>query len=889
METQRRQTNYAPRACLSSVPHDEDISDEYLHYTGCVKISEREGYLDTLSTDSQQHILGTSAARNPLMQHDEDTIRYFHLPANNMDWVERAIAKYYGERRHESHDHGTQFRTNTILRPEFWQVQRCFDPSSEVHARHMKPFCDSIPSGGGYPSNMVLFMPYLHWETDIGRNRTAEKIQQVNKEREMEEAMERASIEMADVVMSHQRQLHSCSTPRSTHTIVDATNEGPRDSDDLPELDLTTRKGRMKLIGLILLKAAQVFEAMDFATEECLITEYLHKSPPLHPRRTLDQFYYSSLRSTKTRDRDQVVYRATCLAPPHQGCLVNVSRRKCHTCQRESQKVPRLIMVDQLWLWVLDDKTIITSFPRRWGKIRPDSSDVHEAIRRRLKEAGNSDINSAYDIALMVIDECSRLHEKAYKQAAAFDRFLIYAQIVSRETKGGLWHDAATQHVLLNINSECNMLKQAMDIMDELQIMIRIIEEQRMVVDTFTKQIEESRLSTASSGISSMVLTLGRARRLQVSIEGRLNELRMLLRLAKKTSDALKDLLTIKQQQSAAIEAREAVRNGDEVYMQGKSIMLLTVTTIIFLPLSFMSSLFGMNVVELNSGTLTFSEEFKYMFPIATGVVVVSFFLAFNHSIFTNAIAGFIRAVASFFYNTTLTWLAVRTGWYLLESNVSRKTNSLRNKEIGITGGMKAEALRNEKNIRQMRASQELIKHMEGDEDHGGPGVVINNLDPYDHGGINGAMYFVAFLSVCPTFRGRIVRGSAGNLDGRKHLLGTWAEVNWHANETWSAWGDISILQGNDGAATIESLDGLSKFRGFMLDILSYAPAEAWAQKETGSWCLDKIIGEDANDATMEWEKQFIDPRNVYLRDDIDPVINSDNGRFQVTFYEGIF
>lgn len=133
------------------------------------------------------------------------------------------------------------------------------------------------------------------------------------------------------------------------------------------------------------------------------------------------------------------------------------------------------------------------------------------------------------------------------------------------------------------------------------------------------------------------------------------------------------------------------------------------------------------------------------------------------------------------------------------------------------------------------------------------------------------------------------MRGSAGNLDGRKHLLGTWAEVNWHANETWSAWGDISILQGNDGAATIESLDGLSKFRGFMLDILSYAPAEAWAQKETGSWCLDKIIGEDANDATMEWEKQFIDPQDVYLRDDIDPVINSDNGRFQVTFYEGIF
>ncbi|KAI2465760.1 hypothetical protein F4781DRAFT_13728 [Annulohypoxylon bovei var. microspora] len=198
--------------------------------------------------------------------------------------------------------------------------------------------------------------------------------------------------------------------------------------------------------------------------------------------------------------------------------------------------------------------------------------------------------------------------------------------------------------------------------------------------------------------------------------------------------------------------------------------------------------------------------------------------------------------------------------------------------------------------------------YTEGDEDLGGPGVIIWNFDPNDHGGVHGAMYFVyesnhdfvpykylvippwssVFLAVCPTFRGRIVRGSLVNLNGRKHLLGTWVEVNWHANVTWSAWGDISLLQGNDGAATIESLDGLFKFRGFMLDLLSDAPADAWAQKATGSWCLDKIIGQDANNATMEWEKQFIDPWNVYLRDDINPVINSNNGRFQVTFYEGI-
>lgn len=128
------------------------------------------------------------------------------------------------------------------------------------------------------------------------------------------------------------------------------------------------------------------------------------------------------------------------------------------------------------------------------------------------------------------------------------------------------------------------------------------------------------------------------------------------------------------------------------------------------------------------------------------------------------------------------------------------------------------------------------------------------------------------------------------NLDGRKHLLGTWAEINWHANGTGSAWGDISVLQGNDGAATIRSLDddGGGGLRGFTLDLLAEAPRYAWARKATGTWCLDKIVGEEANNVTRDWEARFLDPWSVYLEDDKDPVINSVDGRFQVTFYKGV-
>ena len=64
--------------------------------------------------------------------------------------------------------------------------------------------------------------------------------------------------------------------------------------------------------------------------DELLVYAYLNDMPPLHPRRTLDQFFYHGI-DTSIRDTDQVVYRY---------------------CKRHGAE-PRLFMVDQLWLWIL--------------------------------------------------------------------------------------------------------------------------------------------------------------------------------------------------------------------------------------------------------------------------------------------------------------------------------------------------------------------------------------------------------------------------------------------------------------------------------------------------------------------------------------------------------
>ena len=72
-------------------------------------------------------------------------------------------------------------------------------------------------------------------------------------------------------------------------------------------------------------------EREEMTRDEKLICSYLLEASPLHPRRTLDQFYYPA-GNTADRDQDQVVYRYF----------------KTHRI-----KEPKIFMVDQLWMWIL--------------------------------------------------------------------------------------------------------------------------------------------------------------------------------------------------------------------------------------------------------------------------------------------------------------------------------------------------------------------------------------------------------------------------------------------------------------------------------------------------------------------------------------------------------
>lgn len=84
--------------------------------------------------------------------------------------------------------------------------------------------------------------------------------------------------------------------------------------------------------------AARKFANQRLDPDEKLLRKHLLGERPLHIRRTLDQSYYWTLKDTRMRDEDQVVYRAT----------------KSAAKDQKNPDITQVVMVDRLWLWILD-------------------------------------------------------------------------------------------------------------------------------------------------------------------------------------------------------------------------------------------------------------------------------------------------------------------------------------------------------------------------------------------------------------------------------------------------------------------------------------------------------------------------------------------------------
>ncbi|KAI2469697.1 hypothetical protein F4781DRAFT_207166 [Annulohypoxylon bovei var. microspora] len=201
---------------------------------------------------------------------------------------------------------------------------------------------------------------------------------------------------------------------------------------------------------------------------------------------------------------------------------------------------------------------------------------------------------------------------------------------------------------LLDIGVETSLLTEIKDIRDELGIITGLLEGQLATLDDFEVQVTEELRGNSGSGDNRRVIDTAvaeirkRSREQLRGLEIRKKDIERMDHQAESLYRNLTDLLDLKQKHSNALEARFAGDQAVIAAQQGQTIMVFTIVTIIFLPMSFIAAFFAINLQEWEGGVLTIGYVSKYMFGIGLGVSVPLIAMAFTITDISDTARGFL-------------------------------------------------------------------------------------------------------------------------------------------------------------------------------------------------------------------------------------------------------
>ncbi|KAL8820842.1 MAG: hypothetical protein Q9191_007431 [Dirinaria sp. TL-2023a] len=346
--------------------------------------------------------------------------RWIHLPANNMTWVETLITKHFIE------NSASDVEGFKALERILGQQHR----GPTVHSHFMRPLCQKMqPTGKNIPSTGVadsvseqsniesetptptIILPEqenIPFRDHKTSNNVPDKKSTPKKSVNVESNPKNADKGQA----SH--QAGGSSRRASGGLRVQSTPPKKRGEKQLsrnrtpigrkagrkgnivlfmPYLHYETHQNR-KMMSDAIKRATTVPDrtcepGSGFTCDEMLIQAYLQSTHNLQIRRTLDQFYYHAI-STEGRDTDQVVFRYT----------------------RDRGKEKKVFMVDQLWLWILGNDLIVTSFPQRWEQPKNDPLNVLDGIIEDMNSKTRPPVKSVYDLAVLITGRCSGVFDR---------------------------------------------------------------------------------------------------------------------------------------------------------------------------------------------------------------------------------------------------------------------------------------------------------------------------------------------------------------------------------------------------------------------------------------------------------------------------------------------
>ncbi|KAF2106882.1 hypothetical protein BDV96DRAFT_654214 [Lophiotrema nucula] len=404
--------------------------------------------------------------------------------------------------------------------------------------------------------------------------------------------------------------------------------------------------------------------------DKALMRAYTMQSATLHTRRTLDQYYYHMLSSTALRDEDQVVTRWANRDLPH-----------------GDQNVPHnILMVDQLWLWQFKDKEdveyVISSFPDRAGVDTAYDDNLRQVVLE--PRDGRRPISSSADLAFRIFGACSNVFDRGKneellrfidafegsigrvsdKESSLFKRFQMRSRKLHRLRPGFKQYVDMRRLLLdrlLDIRKETELLVEIKDILDEINIILSVLQIQE-------KLLNDDKLDEFKRGRQHPSLHYEDARRI---VSNNLIDFERMRSQAQDVQVSLNTLMDLKQKAANAWEARASRENAEATAKQGMTMLVFTAVTIIFLPLSFMTSFFAIEISKFPQDPVTGETSWPlgrvcaYIFGISAAIIAPMLWLAFRlqwlsvylKHVHKHSTPTFILYILKLLYKIRIAWL----------------------------------------------------------------------------------------------------------------------------------------------------------------------------------------------------------------------------------------
>ncbi|TDZ16256.1 Heat shock protein sti1-like protein [Colletotrichum orbiculare MAFF 240422] len=605
----------------------------------------RDGGLSSVKEMRKQH----QRRKSSYARREERPVkRWFHLPANNVAWVMDLAQRVCAM------DHRTDAECDRIMRfiEETFLEMKTGAPYRKPHFKMESPpdevQSQSLAVGLGIPATppassetkrvqmFSLVMPVLDVDIDEGTKRMLQDVQ-IGDEMRVRSAevvganarregvgrrlpMSAMPTNLQHYLFPHLAHFDAMAKMRECFTKSELHVPRPLDQsyhEALSETDLRLRNESQVLfryLRRVEVRLESVNEEGENGEDEVLPQPLVEDTarpptrPPLNPfeRRTARALSReTSSKQKKTDGTKAELGRMAGRQDQASSVQAKISRERR---RMDAERRKQILNVAQMWVWRIDENTIISAFPERWDN--KNAKTLLNQIKHRV--LGISGLRSEKTDMMKIVEsivECAveyseeRFHFQFEGPRSYCNVFASSIAHVSNEAmkryaafKASIKKMGTSKTVLDDLRAEIELLQEIDDIREEINMIKRVLRSQERVYRDF----QESGLGLKSADGAERAR--GGYKHPTLDFFTRLEE------DANRVRDSITTLLDLRQREANIEEALSASE-------QSKILFIFTGATVVFAPISWATGIFE---IEIEGLTM----------PTTAGTVILACFLS---------------------------------------------------------------------------------------------------------------------------------------------------------------------------------------------------------------------------------------------------------------------